>query len=104
VVFLLINTAIEALIVRRLHRKLIEKRNRMEHMNSSTGRNGSLSMRAKRKLEMDGKREHRAITMAVANSLINYLFFSGKLTALYPRVLYSNSCSRCPIQVTASSI
>ncbi len=57
--------------MRRLHKELVDKRARAEHMKNSKNQAGI--MRAKRKLEMDGKKEQRAITMVVSNSLINLM-------------------------------
>jgi hypothetical protein len=72
-IFLLLNIRIEVIIVRRLHKELADKRTRAGHMTNSINSNGNLSMRAKRKLEMDGKKEQKAITMVVSNSLINFI-------------------------------
>jgi hypothetical protein len=63
--FLLLNTILEVVIVRRLHTESAEKNNRLEEMNQ-------MDARTRRKLEMDSKKELRSIVMVVVNSLTNF--------------------------------
>jgi hypothetical protein len=66
VLFFLINTHVEIVIVKKFHQELREKRRKMQEMTSQ-----QMDERAKLKLEEDTKKEQRAIKMVVFNSLIN---------------------------------
>jgi hypothetical protein len=89
-VFLVINITVEVIIVWRLRRETAEKRQRIVHMNVRTF--AHVSFRTKRKLEMDSKKEQRAITMVVANSVIDFVLrsqqiivFLNSLYSLFPQ-------------------
>ncbi len=66
--FLIANTLIEITILRKLHQELKEKRRKMEEMNANRR---SISSTQIKKLEEDDKKEKRAITMVVLNSVLN---------------------------------
>jgi hypothetical protein len=64
-VFLILNTTVEIVIVRKLQKELLEKRKRLEQLNQ-------MDMGTRKKLEMYSKKELRAIVMVIMNSLINF--------------------------------
>ena len=66
VTFFIINTTVEVNIVRRLRKELAEKKLRMEQMNQV------VSMRTRRTLDQDSKKELRAIVMVISNSVLNF--------------------------------
>jgi hypothetical protein len=64
---IILNTLVEVIIVIKLHKELQEKRKRAEQ------RSNQIDARTRRNLEMDHKKEQRAIIMVVVNGLVNFL-------------------------------
>jgi hypothetical protein len=84
-VFFVLNTAVEVKIVRRMHKELKEKRERMEKLNTSKASSISLALAEevntskadedKKKAEFeDTKKERKVINMVVLNGVINFIF------------------------------
>jgi hypothetical protein len=79
--FFIFNTALEVKIVRRLHKELKEKRERLSKMNASklsysfTSQSPNISQTEdddKKREEEDRKKERRIIIMVVINSVLNF--------------------------------
>jgi hypothetical protein len=68
--FLVISTLLEALIVRKLHNELTEKRKKMAEMSGGSGANDASNAE---KMKADEKRERRALVMVVINSALNVI-------------------------------
>jgi hypothetical protein len=95
VLFFILNTAVEAALVRKLHAALKEKKRRVEEMEmrSSVIQTSQVrpcasfitrvSFRKFRKQEMEKKSEQRAIIMVVFNALINFFLRLPELFFLF---------------------
>jgi hypothetical protein len=84
-VFFTLNTTIEVKIVRRMHKELKEKRERLSNMkntspsaDTSSSTSQSLDEDKKRETE-DGKKERRVIKMVVYNGIINFILRAPEL-------------------------
>ncbi len=66
ILFLVFNTTVAVILVRKVQKELSDKRKRLEQINQI------VNMRTRRKLEMDSKKDLRAIVMVIANSLVNF--------------------------------
>jgi hypothetical protein len=106
-VFFTLNTIIEVKIVRRMHKELKEKRERMAKMNVSSAAKSSLdtvqSDQEKKKKEAeeeDLKKERKVILMVVLNSIFNFVLrapdilfwmeYPSVWSAVFPRSNYWN--------------
>jgi hypothetical protein len=85
--FFVLNTVIEIMIVRRMHKEIIDKRLRMSQMNSSTAAFAKLDesriKQEKKREEEDNKKERRVIQMVVFNSIFNFILRSPDILVLF---------------------
>jgi hypothetical protein len=76
VVFFVLNTGIEVNIVRRMHKELKEKRERMVKISgsdpSASTTSSASSPSVDKKADEDGKRERRVINMVILNGIFNF--------------------------------
>jgi hypothetical protein len=75
VIFFIVNTSIEIILVRQLRKELHDKKTRHEEMqmtSTDTRAAAPLSFRKRRKQEVEGRVEERAIIMVVINALISF--------------------------------
>jgi hypothetical protein len=70
-VFFILNTTVEVKIVRRMHKELQEKRERLARMNVLKT---SHTEDKKNEEEEDGKKERKVIKMVVLNGVFNFIF------------------------------
>jgi hypothetical protein len=77
-VFFIFNTGVEVKIVRRMHKELKDKRERLAKMNASNSRSSQAvetcqTEEDRKKEEEDGKKERRVIKMVAINGLLNFI-------------------------------
>jgi hypothetical protein len=79
--FFILNTGLEVKIVRRMHKELREKRERLAKMNENKLSNTTLTAPSKasktdeekKKEDEDGKKERKVIQMVVINGILNFI-------------------------------
>jgi hypothetical protein len=91
-IFFIVNTGVEVILVRKLHSELAVKKKRLEDMNQKPKSNPStsstavapvVSFRKRRRQEMEDRTEQRAILMVVFNALINFFFRLPELLFMF---------------------
>jgi hypothetical protein len=85
-VFVVVNTSVEVVLVRKLHTELADKKARLKKMAAHSRKSSapeSLSFRKKRKLDMEERTEQRAIIMVVINALLNFFLRLPELFVIF---------------------
>jgi hypothetical protein len=86
-VFFVVNTSVEVILVRKLHKELADKKKRLEKLETANTRaislTESMSFRKKRKLDIEDRAEQRAISMVVINALLNFFLRLPELFVLF---------------------
>jgi hypothetical protein len=79
VVLFVLNTSIEVKIVRRMHKEMKEKRERMALMSGAAASTLHSASADNKKADEDAKKERRVIKMVVLNGIFNFLLRSPEL-------------------------
>jgi hypothetical protein len=82
--FFVVNTLIEIVLLRKLHRELVVKSRRLTDMEMATrALNARTTFRRRRKQDIEKKAEQRAIAMVVINALLNFFLRLPELFFLF---------------------
>jgi hypothetical protein len=78
-IFFIVSTAVDVIIVRKLHAELKGKKKKTEEMKARVSAD-QISFRKRRRQEIEDRSEQRAVLMVIINALVS--FFSGYLNFL----------------------